>query len=137
MDAHHLTALTDQLVDELSPGAAGDDSLLDRLENTRPGVDDTVVLNLIVAVVRLRNVLDYLLAFLIGLAERQRIPLRRKLKTGPDLLLVIGVAPVVAQRMGRLGRALHRFPTVAAGMRDGHTSAEFADAVVKGVEHIR
>ncbi|NLG44964.1 HNH endonuclease signature motif containing protein, partial [Gordonia sp. (in: high G+C Gram-positive bacteria)] len=65
------------------------------------------------------------------------IPLRRKLKTGPDLLLAIGVAPVVAQRMGRLGRALHRFPTVAAGMRDGHTSAEFADAVVKGTEHIR
>jgi len=143
MDAHTLTGFTDALVDELSTTtdairADADDggALGACLAAVGPGTDDRLVLDLIVAVTRLRNVLDHLLALLVAVAERNRIPSRRRLKTGPDLLLAIGAAPVVAYRIGRLARNLHRLPTVASALRDGAMSAEFADAITQGVDHI-
>ncbi|MCX8562963.1 DUF222 domain-containing protein [Mycolicibacterium mucogenicum] len=73
---------------------------------------------------RLRNVIDHLAATLAG-------------RTLRELLISLGCAPAVAERLVRVGGALPLLPTLAAHACDGAVSGEHVDAIVKGINHIR
>ncbi|GAA2064342.1 HNH endonuclease signature motif containing protein [Williamsia deligens] len=53
-----------------------------------------------------------------------------------ELLRRNGCVPVVASRAIRLGRAIVHLPSLARHVRDGSLSAEYADAVARGVRHV-
>ncbi|MGU3655129.1 DUF222 domain-containing protein, partial [Mycolicibacterium sp. A43C] len=86
--------------------------------------------------VTVRNVADHVIASAVAAAERAGIPARRHLKTGTDLLSLLGMAPAAAVRAMRVGCAAHLLPALTTAQRLGGISIEFADAVGKGITHI-
>ncbi|WP_162243439.1 HNH endonuclease signature motif containing protein [Williamsia sp. Leaf354] len=99
------------------------------------GDDDAEIVAAIRGAVALRAVADDLVARLtaqadrVGTAKRCGVTLR-------ELLCRNGLAPAVASRMIRLGRARHSLSLLARHARDGSLSAEHLDAVARGVEHV-
>ncbi|MFT4043540.1 MAG: DUF222 domain-containing protein [Gordonia sp. (in: high G+C Gram-positive bacteria)] len=53
-----------------------------------------------------------------------------------ELLIVMGVAPAVAQRFMRIADVVSEIPRVAKHAAEGDISGEHVDAIVKGVRHI-
>ncbi|WP_308214700.1 DUF222 domain-containing protein [Mycolicibacterium bacteremicum] len=99
-------------------------------------VDDEALLSVLAAAVTAGNLLAFVVASAVAAAERAGIPARRHLKTGTDLLALLGMAPGAAARAVRVGRAAHLLPALTTAQRLGGISIEFADAVGKGVTHI-
>ena len=139
MDATHFDAFVDALIDDLTPsppGDAGDRTLCHLLECPRPVVDDEALLSVLAAAVTAGNLLAFVVASAVAAAERAGVPARRHVKTGTDLLSLLGMAPGAAVRAVRVGRAAHLLPALTTAQRLGGVGIEFADAVGKGVTHI-
>jgi len=103
-------------------------------ETIADDVDDDIV-GAIRGAVALRAVADDVLARLTAQAERVGVAKRLGMSLR-ELLSVNGVAPAVASRLIRLGRAGHVLARLAQHGRDGSLSAEHLDAVARGVEHV-
>ncbi len=87
-------------------------------------------------VVTLRNVIDHLAAMLTGVLGRCGVAASQG-RTPRELLMALGCAPSVAERLVRVGGALPVLPTLAAHAADGAMSGEHVDAIVKGINHIQ
>lgn len=140
MNVSELTALTDLLAEDLTvthdDESGGPPNLAEFLDSARPVDDDRDVLAGIAALARLRNTVDHALARVASTADRMDIAGRKHVRTVGNLLKEMGLAPAVAQRTARLGKSLDSVPEVARGMRDGAVSAEFGDAVVRGLDFV-
>ncbi len=139
MDATHFDSFVDALIDDLTPSPpddAGDRTLCHLLECPRPVVDDEALLAVLAAAVTAGNLLAFVVASAVAAAERAGVPARRHVKTGTDLLSLLGMAPGAAVRAVRVGRAAHLLPALTTAQRLGGVGIEFADAVGKGVTHI-
>ncbi|GGF32881.1 HNH endonuclease [Williamsia phyllosphaerae] len=97
-------------------------------------VDDEIVAA-IRGAVALRAVADDVLARLSAQAERVGTAKRSGMSLR-ELLCANGMAPAVAARVIRLGRAMQVLTRVARHSRDASVSAEHLDAVARGVEHV-
>ncbi len=86
--------------------------------------------------ITLRNVVDHLAAVLAGVLDRCGVAASQG-RSVRELLISLGCAPSVAQRLVRVGAALPSLPTLAAHAADGAISGEHVDAIVKGINHIR
>ncbi len=84
----------------------------------------------------LRNVVDHLAAMVAGVLGRCGVAAAQG-RTPRELLISLGCAPGVAERLVRAGAALPSLPTLVAHVADGAMSAEHVDAIVKGINHIR
>ncbi|GAA3951899.1 HNH endonuclease signature motif containing protein [Gordonia caeni] len=152
MHVQELVGFADSLSDNLTappPGAAGTSGggasarWSSAVESTtdvtrligaaRPVDDDRHVLALIAAFIRLRNVADHGIAAAVAMAEQTGIPTRKHVRNGGTLLKEMGMAPSAAYRSARIGRAADEVPEVTRGMCDGAVSAEFGDAVCRGL----
>ncbi|TQK30998.1 uncharacterized protein DUF222 [Arthrobacter sp. SLBN-53] len=102
----------------------------------RPMVDDEVLLGVLAAAVSARNLLDLVISSAVVAAERAGVPGRRHLRTGADLLRLLGMAPGAAARAVRVGRMAAVLPALVSAQRLGGVGIEFADAVGKGVAHV-
>ncbi|WP_262365479.1 HNH endonuclease signature motif containing protein [Gordonia sp. OPL2] len=87
------------------------------------------------ALLTLRNLIDHHAAVLTAALDRLRVAKDHGRSTR-ELLIVMGVAPAVAQRLIRIAGSLTTLPTLAAHAADGVISGEHADAIVRGIEHI-
>jgi len=87
-------------------------------------------------VMKLRGVADHLAAMLTGVLDRCGAAAAQG-RTPRELLMALGCAPSVAQRLVRVGAALPVLPTLAAHAADGAISGEHVDAIVKGINHIQ
>ncbi|SIS13264.1 hypothetical protein SAMN05445060_2927, partial [Williamsia sterculiae] len=89
------------------------DLLVDQLGVDSRVVDDVGadIIDAIGGAVRLRAVTDHVLAVLSAQAERVGIAKRSGMRTR-ELLMANGMAPVVADRCLRVGRALSELPTL-------------------------
>ncbi|MBJ7289355.1 HNH endonuclease signature motif containing protein [Williamsia sp.] len=96
---------------------------------------DNDIVGAIRGAVALRAVADDVLARLTAQAERVGVAKRNGM-TLRELLSVNGVAPAVASRLIRLGRAAQVLSRLSRHGRDGSLSAEHLDAVARGVEHV-
>ena len=100
-------------------------------------VDEPRLLAVLKTGVAAVNLLHHLLATATVAAERAGIPTRRHLRCGADLLTGLGMAPAAAYRLARVGRAVPELPALTRAARVGGVGVEFADAVGKGLSHIR
>ncbi|OBJ43382.1 HNH endonuclease [Mycolicibacterium mucogenicum] len=98
-----------------------------------PGDDAVAALG---CVVTLRNVIDHLAAMMTGVLDRCGVAAGQG-RTPRELLMALGCAPSVAERLVRVGGALPILPTLAAHAADGAISGEHVDAIIKGLNHIR
>ncbi|MDL9946947.1 DUF222 domain-containing protein [Gordonia sp. ABSL11-1] len=87
------------------------------------------------ALLTLRNLIDHHAAVLTAALERLRVA-KDHGRSARELLIVMGVAPAVAQRLIRVAGSLTTLPTLTAHAADGVISGEHADAIVRGIEHI-
>ncbi|MUL75661.1 HNH endonuclease signature motif containing protein [Mycolicibacterium sp. CBMA 226] len=85
---------------------------------------------------RLRHVADHLATMMAGVLDRLGVAAAQG-RTLRELLMSLGCAPSVAERLIRVGGALPVLPTLAAHASDGAVSGEHVDAIVKGINHIR
>lgn len=85
---------------------------------------------------KLRNLVDDRAAILAGLLDRSGLA-RRQGRSTRELLIVMGCAPSFAMRLLRVAASLTEHPTLAAHAADGAVSGEHADAIVRGMAHIR
>ncbi len=140
MDATHLDMFVTALIDDLTPVPTPDDdaerTLFHLLDSPRRIVDEPPLLAVLVAAVTARNLLDHVIASAASAAERLGIPARRHLRSGADLLTMLGMAPGAAQRLVRVGRAAHTLPALTQQQRLGGIGIEFVDAVGRGITHI-
>ncbi len=136
MDATHLDTFINMLIDDLGPAPDADRTLFHLLDSPRRVIDEPALLAVLVAAVTARNLLDHVIAQAVAAAERLGIPARRHLGSGADLLTSIGVAPAVAWRAARVGRAAPMLPALTCQQRLGGLGIEFVDAVGRGVAHI-
>ncbi|MUL92995.1 HNH endonuclease signature motif containing protein [Mycolicibacterium sp. CBMA 230] len=88
------------------------------------------------ALLMLRNVVDYLAATAAGALDALGVATAQG-RTLRELLISLGCAPTVAERLMRVGAALPPLPTLAAHAGDGAISGEHVDAIVKGINHIQ
>jgi hypothetical protein len=84
----------------------------------------------------LRGVVDHLAATMTGALDRLGVAAAQG-RTPRELLISLGCAPGVAERLVRVGAALPSLPTLVAHAADGAISGEHVDAIVKGINHIR
>ncbi|KQR96274.1 hypothetical protein ASG12_18985 [Williamsia sp. Leaf354] len=96
---------------------------------------DSEIVAAIRGAVALRAVADGMLARLASQAERVGVATHCGMSLR-ELLIANGVAPAVASRLIRLGRAVEVLPLLARHSRDGDLSAEHLDAVARGIEHV-
>ncbi|MBE7159762.1 MAG: DUF222 domain-containing protein [Williamsia herbipolensis] len=111
------------------------DRLADTVRECEIPADDDVLLAGVRAAVAARNAADGLLARIAGEIECRGTAKRLGFSVR-ELLRRNGCVPVVASRAIRLGRAIAHLPALARHLRDGSLSAEFADAVARGVRHV-
>ncbi|MGJ0117932.1 DUF222 domain-containing protein [Williamsia sp. MIQD14] len=123
MTGGSFIALADRLVDEF--GSQG----------TVVADVDTEIVAAIRGAVALRAVVDGVLTRLTSQAERVGVASHCGMSLR-ELLAANGVAPAVASRLIRLGRAAEVLPVLARYARDGGMSAEHLDAVARGVDHV-
>ncbi|MGN7778525.1 DUF222 domain-containing protein [Mycolicibacterium sp. 22603] len=139
MDATCLDAFVDVLIDELAavPSEVDVGAVLGRLVRcARPVVDDEALLGVLAAAVSARNLLDFVIASAVAAAERAGVPGRRHLRTGTDVLRLLGMSPGAAARAVRVGRMAPVLSALTTAQRLGGIGIEFADAVGKGVTHV-
>ncbi|MCF6386488.1 HNH endonuclease [Mycobacterium sp. MBM] len=140
MDATDLDTFIEALIDDLMPtpddGGGGGRRLWHLLDAPRRIIDDAALLAVLGAAVTLGNLADHVIASAVAAAERAGVPARKHLRTGADLLTVLGVAPGAAYRAVRVGRAASALPALTAQQRLGAVGIEFADAVGRGIGHI-
>ncbi|RKH75924.1 hypothetical protein D7Y13_44530, partial [Corallococcus praedator] len=96
---------------------------------------DSEIVAAIRGAVALRAVADGMLARLASQAERVGVATHCGMSLR-ELLVANGVAPAVASRLIRLGRAVEVLPLLARHSRDGGISAEHLDAVARGIEYV-
>jgi len=96
--------------------------------------DDTV--EALTCALKLRHVVEHLAAMLTGVLNRCGVAAAQG-QTLRELLMSLGCAPSVAERMIRVGGAPPLLPTLAAHAGDGVISGEHVDAIVKGINHIQ
>lgn len=82
-------------------------------------------------VVTLRNVIDHLAAMLTGVLGRCGVAASQG-RTPRELLMALGCAPSVAERLVRVGGALPVLPTLAAHAADGAMSGSMSMRSSKG-----
>ncbi|WP_328857402.1 HNH endonuclease [Williamsia herbipolensis] len=113
------------------------DRLVDELGTQRTVVADVdaEIVAAIRGAVALRAVVDGVLARLTSQAERVGVATHCGMSLR-ELLVANGVAPAVASRLIRLGRAAEVLPVLARHSRDGGLSAEHLDAVARGIDHV-
>ncbi|MDX1876266.1 DUF222 domain-containing protein [Mycolicibacterium sp. 141076] len=113
-------------------------ALLDHLRGVVISEDITgdAALGVLRTLLTLRGVIDHLAAMLTGVLDRCGAAAAQG-RTPRELLMALGCAPSVAQRLVRVGAALPALPTLAAHAADGAISGEHVDAIVKGINHIR
>ncbi|WP_030135674.1 HNH endonuclease signature motif containing protein [Mycolicibacterium neoaurum] len=139
MDATYLDSFVDALIDELvpvSPGVGVGPGVGRLVDCPRPVVDDEALLAVLAAAVSARNLLDVVIASAVAAAERVGVPGRRHLRSGADLLRLLGMAPGAAARAVRVGRMAPVLPALTTAQRLGGIGIEFADAVGRGVTHV-
>ncbi len=140
MDATHLDMFVTALIDDLAAAAVPDDdaarTLFHLLDSPRRVVDEPALLAVLAAAVTARNLCDHVIASATAAAERLGIPARRHLRSGSDLLTMLGMAPAAALRAARVGRAAHALAALTCRQRLGGVGIEFADAVGRGVAHV-
>ncbi|MDY6809911.1 MAG: DUF222 domain-containing protein [Actinomycetota bacterium] len=83
----------------------------------------------------LRNLVDHQAARLAAQLDRLGVA-REHGRSTRELLIVMGFAPSVAQRLLRIAGSLDTLPTLDAHAADGAIPAEHVDAIVRGVSHI-
>ncbi|TLH60371.1 DUF222 domain-containing protein [Mycolicibacterium phocaicum] len=83
----------------------------------------------------IRGVVDHLAATMTAVLDRCGVAASQG-RTPRELLMSLGCAPSVAERLIRVGAALPSLPTLAAHAGDGAISGEHVDAIVKGINHI-
>ncbi len=83
-----------------------------------------------------RNVVDHLATVVASVLGRRGVAAGQG-RTLRELLISLGCAPGVAERLVRIGIALPSLPTLAAHAADGAISGEHVDAIVKGINHIQ
>ncbi|PXW36221.1 UNVERIFIED_CONTAM: uncharacterized protein DUF222 [Williamsia faeni] len=98
--------------------------------------DDAQVSSRTVAVIRLNHVVEQLLFRLVGELDARGIAQKSGKGSTAKLLQEAGMAPVVAHRYVRVGKALKDIPSVASYGVDGTLSGEHVDSIVKGFNHI-
>ncbi|MCP2195464.1 HNH endonuclease [Williamsia deligens] len=111
------------------------DRLADAIRECEMPVDDEALVAGLRAAVAARNAADGLLARLTGEIECQGTAKRLGMSVR-ELLRRNGCVPAVASRAIRLGRAIEHLPALARHLRDGSLSAEYADAVARGVQQV-
>ncbi|SIS23986.1 DUF222 domain-containing protein, partial [Williamsia sterculiae] len=113
------------------------DLLVDQLGVDSRVVDDVDadIIDAIGGVVRLRAITDHVLALLSAQAERVGVAKRSGMRTR-ELLMANGMAPGVADRCLRVGRALGELPTLYRHSSNGFFSGEHVDAIVRGIAHV-
>ncbi|MDL9945609.1 DUF222 domain-containing protein [Gordonia sp. ABSL11-1] len=116
------------IIDDISD--AVHDLSVDDAEMTGPQAFDAMR-----ALLTLRNLIGHHAAVLTSALERLRVAKDHGRSTR-ELLIVMGFAPAVAQRLIRVAGSFTTLPTLAAHAADGVISGEHADAIVRGVEHI-
>ncbi|OKH82908.1 HNH endonuclease [Mycobacterium sp. ST-F2] len=94
------------------------------------------VLEALRGVLTVRNVADHLAAAMTGTVDRLGVAAGQG-RTPRELLMTLGCAPSVAERLVRVAGALPLLPTLGAHAADGAISGEHVDAIVKGINHIR
>ncbi len=92
--------------------------------------------NVMRVLLTLRGVVDHLAATTVGVLDRCGVAASQG-RTPREMLMSLGCAPSVAERLVRISGALPMLPTLAAHAGDGAISSEHADAIVKGINHIR
>jgi hypothetical protein len=112
-------------------------TLLDRVRALRipEDLDADDALDMVRALLRVRNTVDHLTAVLTGVLDRLGVPAAHG-RTLREVLITAGCAPAVGARLARIGSALASLPTVAAHAADGAIPAEHVDAIISGVGHI-
>jgi hypothetical protein len=111
------------------------DRLADAVRECEMPADDDALVVGVRAAVAARNAADGLLARVTGEVECRGTAKRLGISVR-ELLRRHGCVPVVASRAIRLGRAIAHLPALARHLRDGSLSAEYADAVARGVRHV-
>ncbi|MGY4712038.1 hypothetical protein ACXDF8_21140 [Mycolicibacterium sp. CBM1] len=105
------------------------------LDAPRRVLDEQPLLAVLAAAVTVGNLADHVIASAVAVAvaaaERAGIPARRHLRSGVDLLTLLGVAPHAAHRAARVGRAAHMLPALTGAQRLGGIGIEFADAIAR------
>nr|WP_240478688.1 HNH endonuclease signature motif containing protein [Mycolicibacterium neoaurum] len=120
----------------MSPGVGVGPGVGRLVDCPRPVVDDEALLAVLAAAVSARNLLDVVIASAVAAAERVGVPGRRHLRSGADLLRLLGMAPGAAARAVRVGRMAPVLPALTTAQRLGGIGIEFADAVGRGVTHV-
>ncbi len=137
MNITELDTQIEALIDDLAgPSCCDEDSVGRLLTSPAPVVDDARLHHLLGSAARLRNLSDAILARLAAALERSGVAARDQ-ESVVSLMTDVGVAPIVASRAARVGRALTNLPTLAAAAADARLSGEHAHAVVTGLDHIR
>ena len=113
-------------------------ALLDHLRGVVISEDITgdAVLGVLRTLLTLRGVVDHLAAMLTGVLDRCGVASSQG-RSPRELLMALGCAPSVAERLIRVGGAMPSLPTLAAHAADGAISGEHVDAIVKGINHIQ
>ncbi|MBN9633728.1 MAG: DUF222 domain-containing protein [Actinobacteria bacterium] len=113
-------------------------TLLDRLRDlvVRDDMAGDDALESMRVLLMLRGVVDHLAATMSGVLDRLGVAAGQG-RTLRELLMSLGCAPSLAERLVRVGGALPTLPTLAAHAADGTVSGEHIDAIIKGINHIR
>jgi len=113
MDATHLNTFVDALIEDLSatpaPGEDAERTLFHLLDCPRRVLDEQPLLAVLAAAVTAGNLVDHVIAAAVAAAERAGIPARKHLRSGADLLTMLGMARR-APRCGQRGWAGQRIP---------------------------
>ena len=138
MDTTRLAQLIGELADDLAPAAVESGTGVGYLlAEARAVEDDNAVLSILACGFRLVAIGNYLMAAGAARAQVIGLPVRRKLRTSRDVLAQLPLAPSSVAKLARVGARLEELPQVCREMRDGDLSLEHADAMVRGVDHVR
>lgn len=85
--------------------------------------------------IALRNLVDHQLAVHVASLDRLGVA-KAHGRCTRELLIVMGLAPVVAQRLLRIAAVQDSAGAVMGHAADGAISAEHVDAIVRGVRHV-
>lgn len=90
---------------------------------------------LLASMVQARNLIEHHMAGLVGVLDRLGVATRFG-RTLRELLIVMGLAPVVAQRLLRIARGAEQVGAARKHCADGDIGSEHLDAIVSGVRHV-
>ncbi len=112
--------------------------LLDHLRDVAipEGITGDAALGVLQTLLTVRGVVDHLAATATEVLDRCGVAAEQG-RSPRELLMSLGCAPSVAERLIRVGNALPMLPTLAAHAGDGAISGEHVDAIVKGINHIQ